>query len=693
MADPISSAPPVPPLPPSTSAPTQPAPQPPAPPPARVLNVPAPLQNISQALSLAGQVAQTNANGVVRILTNQGDVDVQVQVSPQQAPLTQGEQVQINLPPGAPPQTAQITPYNPPPQSQPSTPNQTQSDSAPTTNAGSGPIYAPPPLPNAPAPPPPRGDQTPVEIDVSGQTAPPEPPPQYIPPPANVTDSPPPPAPLQTGQAAQLEPIPLAQVITFITPPQEIQTSLPPQIIQNAAQPAIVETAPLILTPPLANESKTSQPILSTTPSPPIQSSGVTPVPAVEGKPELPAILTQTTNGFVKILTTENFSTPPVLQKTSSPLNFSNASKPPITTAPATPQFTIRSSAAIKTPAIAAFTGRAQIFHARISDEPTPTGRIQIQEAAETVTPKESAPLVLQNVKAGAITGTVIAQTPEQFPIIAFPSFGVSSPLFGKTEPEESFFILRAPTPPLAPGTEIPFIPYDATLSDQAAPSPLSFLKPEPWLLMEQIYQALGQTSPQAAQSFANILPSPANPAALGATAMLFIAAAQGGDMTQWLSEKAVDVLRRAGRANLISKIDDEGASLNKLSSNTISQDWRAMSIPLFWDGDIRKMALYYKQDGGGQNDKNGAKQVRFIFDLSLDNMGKVQLDGLFRPARLDLIVRTTDAMSAAMQMKMREAYINALAPTEVKGELAFQNKLEQWVMIKGDVRKFGGAA
>jgi hypothetical protein len=56
------------------------------------------------------------------------------------------------------------------------------------------------------------------------------------------------------------------------------------------------------------------------------------------------------------------------------------------------------------------------------------------------------------------------------------------------------------------------------------------------------------------------------------------------------------------------------------------------------------------------QKDQQG-KQTRFIFDLSLDALGKVQLDGLFRAKRLDLIVRTLTPFSLPMQQDMRRIY------------------------------------
>ena len=123
------------------------------------------------------------------------------------------------------------------------------------------------------------------------------------------------------------------------------------------------------------------------------------------------------------------------------------------------------------------------------------------------------------------------------------------------------------------------------------------------------------------------------------------------------------------------------------------------MNIPLFWEGDIQKIALHYRHDSGhsqDESDQSGNKGTRFIFDLNLDAMGKVQLDGFFRPVsengpRLDIILRTEERFSAAMQAEMRRVYMDAIKPSQVGGELSFQDGIDAWVMIDAaDARELG---
>ena len=70
--------------------------------------------------------------------------------------------------------------------------------------------------------------------------------------------------------------------------------------------------------------------------------------------------------------------------------------------------------------------------------------------------------------------------------------------------------------------------------------------------------------------------------------------------------------------------------------------------------------------------------------------MGPVQLDGLFKPARLDLVVRTETGLSDPMRQVMRQTYAEALRAFELTGELSFQNEKESFVKIIQAGQKVG---
>ncbi len=309
-----------------------------------------------------------------------------------------------------------------------------------------------------------------------------------------------------------------------------------------------------------------------------------------------------------------------------------------------------------------------------------------------------SAQYILTPKQATEMQALLIGHTNEKLPVIALPTFDA-----GGLMSDPLLFTLHQPQATVTPDSVITLTPVTLPVTAQTATPTMQlaemnvpqlanfFATPETWQLMQELQQALIQVAPRAAQAMASMTPSPTTPAQFGGTALFFIAALKGGDLQQWLGDKAVEALKKAGKGILLTRLGQEGNALARLGAEPATQDWRSLSLPLYYEQEFQKIALHYRHEKDPENpDDPRGKQVRFIFDLSLDAMGNVQLDGLFRAPRLDLIVRTTQAFSSAMQQEMRRAYVSALEQTRVTGELSFQNKLEQWVKINRDDAGFG---
>ncbi|MFK7839358.1 MAG: hypothetical protein AB8B83_03425 [Bdellovibrionales bacterium] len=310
--------------------------------------------------------------------------------------------------------------------------------------------------------------------------------------------------------------------------------------------------------------------------------------------------------------------------------------------------------------------------------------------------------------RAAQLSGQVIAKTNTQIPIVQFsvPQNGLTALSFSASQntAQQQVFALQFPSDALLLGSTLTVTPQaslDSSISTsqniipQALPQ-LAFANianVAPWQAMQDIQQTLLQASVQnaapTAQAFSNIIPSPSNAAQFGPAALLFIAAVRGGDISSWLSDKTSEILKSQGKGSLLSRLSSEAAGASRMGE-TPSAEWRGMNIPLLWDGDIQKIALHYRHESDDSQDQNqdkGNVGTRFIFDLNLDAMGQVQLDGLFRPIssdgpRLDIVLRTEEPFSTAMQAEMRRIYMDAIKPSQIGGELSFQNGLDAWLMI-----------
>jgi hypothetical protein len=122
----------------------------------------------------------------------------------------------------------------------------------------------------------------------------------------------------------------------------------------------------------------------------------------------------------------------------------------------------------------------------------------------------------------------------------------------------------------------------------------------------------------------------------------------------------------------------------NRADTQALSQDWRATILPYYHDQQVHKLPLFYKHGQEEEKDESGRRRqtLRFLFDLKLSRMGQVQVDGFMQPERLDMIMRTKTPLSVPMQSMMKGLYVGAMEKSNLRGELSFQFKPENWVSL-----------
>jgi hypothetical protein len=652
---------------PPSQVPGQPTPRPGTEPNAQVSKLPIELVTLRQALQLRGEVirAETDARTqetVVRIKTPEGEIEVRLPEN--ETPPKQGERVNVEIQPGRPPTEASVRPERAPPADR----SQTPQEPAPT----------------------PRPSQTPVEVVVRPPSErPPSQPTQPSQPPQQTPDMPWP----QEGSVVRLQPLTPKEVAAIIEEFPELVSSAAPQVVEFKAQVIAAEAQETILTETLNIRTETidapKQIIIQ-------EQGGVAPKEQI-----LLAILSAPTP---QTPATNIQITPPVIASQKPILPTAQINVLPLkpdALSPATPLPI--TAAAQPAPAAALITNTPEIIlrpHSMdvkidsiIPPKPefiVPGQKPQAVQAALEAISKE--PAIVQNQKAGSLTGVITGLTPD----LKLPVLTVVLPQVNSGQS----FALQAPSETLIPGTQIQVTPQalhvaPSQITSAALPLlPSQFLTPGPWPVMEEIFQTLAHIAPPAAQAMSALTPSPASPQQMTPAALFFIAAARGGDITSWLGDKTIDILRSNGKSGILSRLTQEGGLLSRLGAEPVSQEWRGMSLPMFWQNEFHKITLYYKQDKqANDNDNTQGKSTRFVFDLNLSHMGKVQIDGLFKGTRLDLILRTEQHFSQNVQMDMRATFAKALKEAQCTGELSFQNNPHQWVTIKAGKESFGISA
>ncbi|MBI1300159.1 MAG: hypothetical protein GC137_00735 [Alphaproteobacteria bacterium] len=475
-------------------------------------------------------------------------------------------------------------------------------------------------------------------------------------------------------------------------PPQQIGQPALQNFIRNIPQPISQPLENLITSGPIELKLLTPQ-----------QVKGITQpfIEKIEVKPTLSSIFPIIKNEAGQIQVTKtDISAPPSSQFFTLPQAIENKDIPLINVTLQTPE--------TKLPFrfIAAKTLSNQQFEPITQQIQSQPSIIQTIDVRGITPPKISQTIVsnrenatLNPIKAGQISAQIVGLTAEQH----FPVLEINR---AQAIDVKQHYALQTPVDDAAIGSEVVFtvtkssgeIPLlSNTLTAPLAPLnsfPAShFLTPEIWQSLQEVQTTLFTTNPATAQAFTAIIPNAAIPQNIGATALLFIAAIRSGDIQSWLGEKATESLKNNGKNNLLSRVTAELGSLNRLNADPISQDWRALSLPLAWQNEIHKIVVHYKRDedsNSNDSDQKKGSKTRFVMDLRLTNMGKIQLDALFIGdpmgiGRLDLVLHTEQTFSQAMKMQMRQAYKAALDDTKITGELGFQDKKDLWVHITPD--------
>ncbi|MGH1399303.1 MAG: hypothetical protein ACRBCT_08830 [Alphaproteobacteria bacterium] len=390
-------------------------------------------------------------------------------------------------------------------------------------------------------------------------------------------------------------------------------------------------------------------------------------------------------------------SAPPPVQTTIAPRVFAAATLPPVPV-PSQGEESLTTAHAIHSK-----TTQAQVID---SAPPLPALRAVQEPAAiagQVRVPDAPIQIHAQIEPQYAISRPVeiVAKTPQGFPVVQMEqSLPPSSSTNAQPAITQQHFILQAPAPELPIGSRLELVPQNVGAESAQTLTNLPTTALPQWPVMAEIAQVLqsltqspspetAAMAQQAVQSLAAAMPAPSSPAQFGAATLFFVAAVRGGDLSSWLGEKTVELLRREGHGNLLTRLTGETPAMARTEG--AGQDWRALSIPLYYDGEIYKAALHYKHEHESEGDEaiGGIKATRFVFDLKFNSVGKVQLDGYFKAPntssdkRLDLILRSEQHFSTRMHQEMRGLYSTALRAAGVTGELSFQNAAQGWVTIE----------
>ncbi len=156
----------------------------------------------------------------------------------------------------------------------------------------------------------------------------------------------------------------------------------------------------------------------------------------------------------------------------------------------------------------------------------------------------------------------------------------------------------------------------------------------------------------------------------LASAVLAFLAALKRGDFTGWFGAVAIKALESQGRANLLSRLAKHFSAQTRFAEPTPLGEWQALMVPLLIGETVRQFRFFFRRRRDGAD---GDRDNRFVIEVEASRLGGLQLDGLIKAARFDLVLRSHKPLPDEARREISEIFADGLAITGQTGILVFQ--------------------
>lgn len=137
----------------------------------------------------------------------------------------------------------------------------------------------------------------------------------------------------------------------------------------------------------------------------------------------------------------------------------------------------------------------------------------------------------------------------------------------------------------------------------------------------------------------------------------------------RFLGDETVQFLRTIG-----VDITPDLQNIQLFQQRTDAPDgWRALLFPFMENPDANQRQGGFFWRGHGQEEEKGNRQVRFIMQLNLSQLGIVQLDGLMHQRHIQLKLRTHAETDDTFRQQLRHGLYTILTDLDLTGDIQFQ--------------------
>jgi hypothetical protein len=208
----------------------------------------------------------------------------------------------------------------------------------------------------------------------------------------------------------------------------------------------------------------------------------------------------------------------------------------------------------------------------------------------------------------------------------------------------------------------------DAPLSTSESLPPVRTLDADPprdWPAVRELAAALPQNSDASA-----ILPKPGQ--ALGPALLAFLVALRGGGNAKAWFDTAIDSFDSSDGTRLVDRVRDEVSVQARAAAVPDRNGWQTMAVPLLDGRHLSEIRVHVQKRRKRDNDSEEPGS-RFIVEATLSTLGPLQLDGLVRASRFDLIVRTQRPLPPPVRRDIETLFRESLSDTAYRGGVSFR--------------------
>jgi hypothetical protein len=132
----------------------------------------------------------------------------------------------------------------------------------------------------------------------------------------------------------------------------------------------------------------------------------------------------------------------------------------------------------------------------------------------------------------------------------------------------------------------------------------------------------------------------------------------------------AVDrALSAAGHDRLRVRLAEDTAEWRRLGAEDGSGDWRVFMLPVLDRDAVRPVQIYVRRHDA----HSPAEGARFLVEAEIGRFGPLQLDGLLRKPRFDVVLRSQRELDAALRQTVSSIFRDAAAAEGLTGDISFR--------------------